>query len=130
IYADPLPLAAGELVRVAVVVLRVEADPLQELLDGRLDALLRRDLLDPQRRAHDRADRVPGVERAVRVLEDHLDVAAERPHGPLRQVGDVTAVEDDPAARGPEQPGDQAAGRGLAAPRLAHQAEGLALAHV
>ena len=30
---DPLPLAAGELVREAVVVLGVEADPLEQLLD-------------------------------------------------------------------------------------------------
>jgi hypothetical protein len=38
--ADALPLAAGELVRVAVVVLRVEADDLQQLLHpGQLAAL-------------------------------------------------------------------------------------------
>ena len=32
--ADALPLAAGELVRVAVVVLGVEADDLEQLLDA------------------------------------------------------------------------------------------------
>ena len=40
--ADALALAAGELVRVAVVVLGVEADDLQQLLDPLLDAARRR----------------------------------------------------------------------------------------
>ena len=35
--ADPLPLPAGELVREAVVVLRVQADDLEQLLDAALD---------------------------------------------------------------------------------------------
>ena len=36
--ADPLPLTAGELVRVPVVVLRVEPDQLEQLLDPLLGA--------------------------------------------------------------------------------------------
>ena len=48
--ADALPLAAGELVRVAVVVLRVEADQLEQL-GPRLSApLSARHVVDPQRR--------------------------------------------------------------------------------
>ena len=39
---DPLPLAAGEFVREAVVVLRGEADGLEELLDALLALALRR----------------------------------------------------------------------------------------
>ena len=77
--ADALALAAGELVRVAVVVLGVEADQLQQLLHRPLDAVLGLDALDPERRADDRADGVPRVQRRVRVLEDHLHVAAQRP---------------------------------------------------
>ncbi len=38
--ADPLPLAARELVRVAVVVLRVEADAGEQILDATLHVLL------------------------------------------------------------------------------------------
>ena len=76
--ADALALAAGELVRVAVVVLRVEADQLQQVLHRALDAVLGLDVLDPERRADDRADGVPRVQRRVRVLEDHLHVAAQR----------------------------------------------------
>src|SRR5439155_6066075 len=44
----------------------------------------------------------------------------------LRDVGDVTTVEDDPAAGRLEQPGEQPAGRRLAAAGLADQAESLA----
>ena len=75
--ADALALAAGELVRVAVVVLRVQADPLDEVLDLGLDAALGPCPLDAERRADDRADRVPRVQRRVGVLEDHLHVAAQ-----------------------------------------------------
>ena len=75
--ADALALAARELVRVAVDVLGVEADQLEQLLHpGLLLALVQ--AVHAQRRA-DRivADRVPRVERGVRVLEDHLHVAAD-----------------------------------------------------
>ena len=82
--ADALALAAGELVRVAVVVLGVEPDDLQQLLDPRQDLVLRHHLVDRQRRADDRADRVPRVQRRVRVLEDHLDLAAQRLELPRR----------------------------------------------
>ena len=58
--ADALPLAAGELVGVAVVVLGVEADPLHQVLDRALDATGRIDALDLERRRDDAADRVPG----------------------------------------------------------------------
>ena len=91
--ADALPLAAGELVRVAVVVLRVEPDQLEQVLHRALDAVLGLDVLQPERRADDRADGVPRVQRRVRVLEDHLDVAAQRPHPAVGQVRDVPALE-------------------------------------
>ena len=61
--ADALALATGELVREAVVVLRVEPDQLEQLLDPLLRAALRGDALDLQRRADDRADVVPRVQR-------------------------------------------------------------------
>ncbi len=71
-----------------------------------------------------------GFSDAVRVLEDHLHVAAERAQSALLQVRDVVALEGDLPAGRLDQPGDQAAGGGLAAARLAHQAQRLALAHV
>ena len=48
--ADALALAAGELVRVAVVVLRAQADQLEQRLHGALGALLGLDALQPERR--------------------------------------------------------------------------------
>ena len=113
---DALPLAAGELVRVAVVVLGVEADQLEQLLDGALDPAGRLDLLQPERGADDGADRVPGIERGVGILEDHLDLAPQRAHLALPQMGDVMAVDHDLAAGRFVQPGQQAAGGGLPAP--------------
>ena len=86
---DALALAAGELVGVAVVVLGVEADDLEQLPDPVEDLVLGDHLVHPQRGADDRADRVPRVQRGVRVLEDHLDLAAQRQHLPVRQVADV-----------------------------------------
>ena len=80
--ADALALAAGELVRVAVVVLGVEPDALHEVLDLGLDAAGRLDALHLERRGDDRADGVPRVQRVVRVLEDHLRLAAERHASP------------------------------------------------
>jgi hypothetical protein len=50
---------------------------------------------------------VPRVQRRVRVLEDHLHVAAERTHGTHGNVGDVAALEDHLAAGRLEQRGDQ-----------------------
>jgi hypothetical protein len=75
--ADALPLTAGELVRVSVVVLRVESDQLEQILHRALGAVLGLDALDTERRAHDRPDRVPRVQRRERILEDHLHVAAQ-----------------------------------------------------
>ena len=77
--ADPLPLAAGELVREAVAVLGAEPDRAQQLRDpllpvGPVDAV------DPQRLGDDLAHGHARVQRRVRVLEDDLDLAAHRPH--------------------------------------------------
>jgi hypothetical protein len=129
VRADALPLPAGELVRVPVVVLRVQPDQLKEFLDRGFRPVRRADLLQPQRRADDRADRVPRVQRRVRVLEDHLDVTAQRPHLAGRQVADVPAVEHDLPTGRLEQPGQQPPGGGLAAAGLADHAERLPGGH-
>ena len=59
---DPLPLPAGELVREAVVVLRRQADRLEQLLDLHLLLLLVADLVDLQGVADDRADPLARVQ--------------------------------------------------------------------
>ena len=126
---DALPLTAGELVRVPVVVLRVEPHEFEQFLYRPLAALRRGDVLDAQRRAHDRADGVAGVQRRVRVLEDHLYVPPQRAHLARGDVRDVAALEHDLPAGGLQQPGHEPAGRRLAAARLADQAQRLPRAY-
>ena len=93
--ADALALAAGEFGGEPVVVLGVEADARHEFLDGLLALIAGGGLVDGEGVADDRADPAAGVEGAVGVLEDHLDLAADRLHGAAGQVGDVAALEVD-----------------------------------
>jgi hypothetical protein len=76
-------------------VLGVQADEFQQLLHRLAHPAGRVDALDPERGTDDGADGVPRVQRRVRVLEDHLDVPAQRAHPARGQVGDVAPVEDD-----------------------------------
>ena len=77
--ADPLALAAGELVREAVEVLGVQPDALEQLARARLP-LVARHAGDAQRRGEDLADPLARVERRLRILEDHLHLAPQRRH--------------------------------------------------
>ena len=96
--ADPLPLAARELVRVAVVVLRAQADAGEQLAHAALHVLL--GLVDRERLADDLADALARVQRRVRVLEDDLHLAPQRPHAArCDEVRDVLAFEADRAGR-------------------------------
>ena len=76
--ADALALAAGELVREAVVVLGVETDDLEQLLHPRLDLLVGAEPVDLERLADDEADALARVQRRVRILEDHRHLAPDR----------------------------------------------------
>ena len=108
--ADALALAAGELVRVAVVVLGVEADLLHQLLH-RAPAPLAR----PPRARGSRTARAMIAPTVLRGLSDEYGswkiICISRRSGfsaRLRRVRDVLAVEADRAARRLEQPHDQA----------------------
>src|SRR5579884_2172200 len=125
--ADALALTAGELVRVAVVVLGVQADALEQLLHAPLAVLLR--VVDRERLRDDLPHALPRVERRVRILEDDLHLAADRPQRALAEMGDVAPVEPHDARGRLEQPDDEARGRRLAATRLADDPERLAAAH-
>src|SRR6185436_20672473 len=92
--ADPLPLAARELVREAVAVLRAEADRPQQLRHALL-ALAAVDVVDAERLGDDLAHGHARVQGRVRVLEDDLDLPADGAHRAPSQRRDVTAVEDD-----------------------------------
>jgi len=118
---NTLPLAAGELVRVTVVVFGVQE--LEQVLHGPFYPVFGLDPLE----AEGRADGMPRVQRRIRILIYHLNAASQRAHLPGAQVCDVVTVENDSPAGGLEQPGKQAAGGRLAAARLAGQAERLPL---
>ena len=97
--ADALPLAAGELVRVAVAQLGAQADGVEDLLDARVELAASREPVQPQRLADDVAAAHPRVERRVRILEDHVQIAAQRSHRAPREVRDVDAFQADLARR-------------------------------
>jgi hypothetical protein len=73
---------------------------------------------------------VTRVQRREGILEDDLHPAAERLEVALAEIGDVLAVEADPARRRPVQPEQRPADRRLPASRLADEAERLAAANV
>ena len=75
--ADPLALAAGKLVWVAVRVLADEADELQHLIDLFINDLLVALALDDKPLRNDFADRHAGIQRRDRVLENHLNLCDE-----------------------------------------------------
>jgi hypothetical protein len=108
-------------------VLGVEADDLEQLTYAVEDLLLGNHVVHAERCADDRADRVPRVQRAVGVLEDHLDLPAHRRHRLVRQGGEVLPLEHHRARGRVVEPGDQAAGRGLATAGLTDEAQGAAL---
>src|SRR5262249_29321735 len=126
--ANALALAARELVREPVVVLRVQADDLQKLLDAALDLVRRPDLVHFKRFSDDEADPLPRVQRGVRILEDHHHLPPDRPHLGARELRDVVAAEDQSARSGFEQSHDAAGHGRLTAARLADNAERLAFA--
>lgn len=126
--------AAGELVRVrAGLPLRVgDADAAQHVHGDRERGPLRHLVVDAVRLGDLVADRVEGVHRGERVLEDHGDLlAAPGPHPLLGQRVEVGAVEHDlaadPGAGLLEQAHQGLTRDGLAGSRLADEADGLAL---
>ncbi len=123
--ADALALAAGELVRVAVHVARLEADAFEEPAHAVALLPAARDAVDRQRLADDGAGGHPRVQRRIRVLENDLHVPPLEPQFFRREAQDVAPAEHDPAAGRLDQAEDRAPGGGLAAAALADQAERL-----
>ena len=123
--ADALPLAARELVREAVRMLRAQADRSQQALHLAATLLAAVEAVDTERLGDDLANRHPGVQRRIRVLEDDLDVARTGRICFRLNARDVRALEDDLAFRRLRELDDRAAERRLAAARLADDAERL-----
>jgi hypothetical protein len=125
--AGALALPAGELVRIALPQPAAQAHALEHrrharLAPGGVDLRAQR----RQRLGHAFRQRHPRVQAGDRVLEDHLDVATQRPPAGVVEPGQVPALVDDAASRDGLQADEGARERGLAAARLADDAQGLA----
>ncbi len=81
--ADALALAAGEFMWIAVGMLRLQADELQEFGDAPAALRAAGEAVGVQRLADDAADAQARVEAGVGVLEDHLHAPPVGPHGAL-----------------------------------------------
>ena len=127
---DALTLAAGELVRIAVDVLAVEADDLHQVDDALHALVLVGDgLVDDHRLLDDLRAGLARIERRVRILEDHLHVLALLLRTRPLEV-ERLALEEDLAGGRLMQTHDAAAQRRLAAAGLADDAERLAAVHL
>ena len=112
--ADPLPLTAGELVRIPVGDRGVQPDQLQQLGHPRRTlAPAGPELVHLQRLGHRLRDRAPRVERGERVLEHHAGPPAQGAQPPAVERGHVDAVEDDRAGGRLHQPQQRVAQRRL-----------------
>ena len=111
--------------RVAVVVLGIESHRCEQILYRFLDSTLGRYALDAERGAHDLANGVPGIQRRIGILEDHLHVAPQRPQLRILEMADVAPFEGDLPAGRLEQPSQQPGRRTLAASRLTDDRERL-----
>ena len=128
---DPLALAAGELVGIAVHVGLVEAHHLQELLHpGLPGAGLGVQAPDAHGLLDDLPHRHAGVQGAVGVLEHDLHILAHGPQLALVLGHQVHAVKLDAALGGLDEPQHRPGQGGLAAAGLPHQAQGLPLVEV
>ena len=125
---DALALAAGEFVRIAVVAGRIDAD-LAEGGGGAVGALggRQRRLVHEQPFGDDLADGHARRQRAVGVLKDDLELAAQRLQLAPGEAGDVLP-EEAYAPAGRQQAEQRAPERRFAGAEFADDAHGLRLA--
>ena len=116
--------------RIAVGEIGVEAAHRQQLAHPRrAPRAVGLDAVHPHRLVKDRADLLARVQRAVGVLKDHLDAAAQRDQFAAPEFGDIDPVIEDLAFGRLFEPQDAAAHRRLAAAAFADQPQGLAAVH-
>ena len=121
---DALALAAREHVRVALQVLRPQADLGRQRLDPLPPLGTAQRRVDHQRLRQRRRDGLARIQGGVGVLEHHLHLA---PQGLARgRVGGITAVDAQRAGARRLDQRQRPRQRGLAAAGLAHHRQGLA----
>ena len=113
---NPLPLPAGEFVRIAADRRRAETDQAEQLTHAAACfRLVAGQSVIAQRLRQDRVDGHARIKAGIRVLKDHLQPAADRTHHGGRRVGDLHAIETDAAAVRLVKPNQGAGESGLAA---------------
>src|SRR6202166_329145 len=117
---DALALAAGEFVRMAADMIRLQADGLEQIHDALFELLPGLgQFVNDHGFADDRADAHARIERRIGVLKDDLDIAAQDAQLIGRQRPDLLAFEIDLAGSRFDQakhatPGGRLAAAGLA----------------
>src|ERR1700730_5836028 len=124
---NALALTAGEIVRIASELVRLQADGLEQMYDTlfKLPPGFRQ-LVNDQGFANDRADVHARIERCIRVLKDNLDVAAQRSKLTSIQPSDILAFKMDLARSRFDQAKHATAGGRFTAAGFADQPEGIA----
>ena len=124
--AGALLLAAGEFVRVARQELRAEPDIVEQGGHAVAQRAAGQAAHEAERLGHGRGDGAARVQRGVRVLEHHLDLAAQVAQPAFGEAGDGRPVEQDLAAGGGDQAQQQPEHGGFPRAGFADHAEGLA----
>ena len=125
--ADTLALAAGELVRVAILVEGLKAAVVHDLVDIVVELFLGDEVMLAHGFSDDLADRHTRGKRGERILEDDLHLGAQRAQILMGEIVDLLPVEKDlTGSLAVVQAEDGAAGRRLAAAGLANETHGRA----
>jgi hypothetical protein len=128
--ADALALAAAERVGIALGRRGRQPDQLEQLGDARGGFARRPQIVEADRLGEGLADGQARIERAVGILEHHLDAAVIAPPRGAFEGQHVLAVELDAAAFRLVEAHEAAGERRLAAAGFADDAEGLASPHL
>ena len=126
--ANALPLAAAELVRIAIGMLRLQSDLREQVLNALATLPGRHQAVDREAVRDLRADLPARIEARIGVLEDDLHAPPEPAQRRRVRLDEIDAVEDDVAGTGRDEAEQQTADRALARPTLAHEADSLVLA--
>ena len=124
--ADPLALAARQLVGIAQRHVGEEPDDLQQLGDPVVNLRLGQDAVHADRLGDDLAHRHARIEGGIGVLEDDLHLLAHGDHLLAVERRQIHALEADLAAGRLVEAQHQAAERGFPAPQLADETQRLA----
>src|SRR3990172_7181655 len=123
-------LSAGEFVRVTAGENRIKIDYFKQMSDALLDLLAGCRAVDHKRLAHDLFHGHARIQAGIRILEDHLHLAAHLAHAFALQMDQVDSLKVNLTSRGPVELQYRAASGGFAAARFAHQAKRLAAFYI